>query len=91
MKKKDLKSLRSKKIEELKNMVETKRSEAANAHVKMMAGQEKNLKKAANLRREIAQILTLIKEKEIADKIAKEEEKKDDKVAKKPAKRKETK
>ncbi len=39
-------------------------------------GTEKNLKKGANLRNEIAKILTLIKEKEIIERIKKEEEKK---------------
>lgn len=75
MKKKDLKSLRTKDIKELKKMVETKRSEAANSHVKRLAGQEKNLKKVKNLRREIAQLLTIIKEKELTEEVAEKETK----------------
>ncbi|OGM17744.1 50S ribosomal protein L29 [Candidatus Woesebacteria bacterium RBG_19FT_COMBO_42_9] len=36
-------------------------------------GKEKNLKKAKNLRREIAQILTILREREILDVEAKKE------------------
>jgi ribosomal protein L29 len=74
MKKKDLQALKSKSIEELKKMVSDKKKEADEAFIKTKAGQEKNLKKVKNLRKDIAQILTLVKEKEIV-----EEEKKGDK------------
>jgi ribosomal protein L29 len=78
MKKKDLVSLRKKEIKDLEKMVEEKRAKAINAHVKMQAGQEKNLKKASNLRREIAQILTIIKEKEIREEEMPEAKKKEE-------------
>lgn len=76
MKKKDLVSLRKKDVKELKKMAEDKKNEALNAHVKMLAGQEKNLKKARNLRREVAQILTIVKEKEFVEELTKETEEK---------------
>ena len=68
MKKKDLQSLRSKSIKELRKMAFDKKLEASEAFVKIKSGQEKNLKKVKNLRTDIAQILTAIKEKEIMDK-----------------------
>lgn len=67
MKKKDLQALKSKSIKELRKMVLDKKKEANEAFIKTKAGQEKNLKKVKNLRKDIAQILTLIKEKEIIE------------------------
>lgn len=73
MKKKDLQDLRSKKIVELDKIVVKKRQESVIAHAKMNTGQEKKIKKVKNLRHEIAQILTIIREKQILG----EEEKKE--------------
>lgn len=73
MKKKDLQAARNKKMSELKNLVSKKKQEVEVLQAKVKAGQEKNLKKAKNIRIEIAQLLTLIREKEII----KKEEKKD--------------
>lgn len=67
MKKKDLVSLRKKEVKELEKMVEEKKAKALNTHVKMQAGQEKNLKKVKNMKKEIAQILTIIKEKKLSE------------------------
>lgn len=69
MKTKDLKDLRSKDITSLKKMVTDKKSEAAKAKMGAMASKEKNIKLALNIRREIAKILTLVREKEILEKI----------------------
>jgi len=71
MKKKDLLDLRSKKTGELEKLLSKKRNELINTYVKIKAGQEKNLKKAKNIRRDIAQILTIIREKELLKKEAK--------------------
>ena len=79
MKKKDLQSLRSKSIEDLRKMVSEKKDEANEAFLKTKAGQEKNLKKVKNLRTDIAQILTLIKEKEIIEEKEETKEKKGEK------------
>jgi len=73
MKKKDLQAARNKKVSELKKLVSKKKQEVEVLQAKVKAGQEKNLKKAKNIRIEIAQLLTLIREKEII----KKEEKKD--------------
>lgn len=73
MKKKDLQDLRNKKVVELEKIVAEKRQKNVLATAKMKTGQEKKIKKAKNLRREIAQILTIIREKQILE----EEEKKE--------------
>ncbi|MEJ2441583.1 MAG: 50S ribosomal protein L29 [Patescibacteria group bacterium] len=73
MKKKDLQAARNKKMSELKKLVSKKKQEVEVLQAKVKAGQEKNLKKAKNIRIEIAQLLTLVREKEII----KKEEKKD--------------
>lgn len=68
MKKKDLTDLRNKKINELEKLLAKKRHQLVNVQAKIKAGQEKNLKKAKNTRRDIAQILTIIREKELLKK-----------------------
>jgi len=64
MKIKELKALRTKKIDELTKLVSAKKIELTKLAGKMYAGREKNFKKAFNLRKEIAQILTIRKELE---------------------------
>ncbi|RLC32833.1 50S ribosomal protein L29 [Candidatus Woesebacteria bacterium] len=75
MKKKDIQDLRSKKIAELDKIVAKKKQESIMADAKMRTGQEKKIKKVKNLKREIAQVLTIIREKQILE----EEEKKETK------------
>jgi ribosomal protein L29 len=72
MKKKDLVGLRNKNISELKKMVDNKRGEFYNSYASLKASGEKNVKKSKNLRHEISQILTIIREKEIIEEIEKE-------------------
>ena len=60
MKSKELKDLKPKKKEELMKMVIEKKKELVNIVGRIYAGREKNLKKAKNLRREVAQILTIM-------------------------------
>ncbi|MGB6838750.1 MAG: 50S ribosomal protein L29 [Microgenomates group bacterium] len=67
MKKKELQELRVKKIAELRKLLSKKKKEAEVTYGKIKAGQEKNLKKAKNLKRDIAQILTLIREKQFLE------------------------
>lgn len=67
MKKKDLTDLRNKKTNELEKLLAKKRNELVNTYAKIKAGQEKNLKKAKNIRRDVAQILTIIREKELLE------------------------
>lgn len=71
MKKKDLQDLRNKKIAELDKIIIKKRHESIMADVKMRTGQEKKIKKVKGLKREIAQILTIIREKQILEKESK--------------------
>jgi len=73
MKRKDFIELKTKETADLLKMVKTKKTELAKLGPKVSAGEEKNLKKAAGLRREVAQILTLIREKEILKKEEKSE------------------
>lgn len=75
MKKKDLQDLRNKKIIELDKIVIKKRQESVLAHAKIKTGQEKKIKKVKNLRLEIAQILTIIREKQIVEEVEKKETK----------------
>lgn len=65
MKKKEYNELKSKEIPDLLKMVKTKKAELAKLGPKIIAGEEKNLKKAGKIRKDVAQILTLIREKEI--------------------------
>ena len=78
MKKKELVSLRSKTITELTKMVIEKRVDVATSYAKIKAGHEKNVKKAFNLRKELAQILTILREKEIIENTKAQEKKEED-------------
>ena len=68
MKKNDLATLRQKEVKDLEKMLKEKKADVAKTEVNTVAGKEKNVKKANNLRREISQILTLIREREILKK-----------------------
>jgi len=74
MKTKDFKELRSKDVGSLKKLVADKWKKVVKAKMAAVASKEKNTKLALNIRREIAKILTLIKEKEIIEKITPKEE-----------------
>lgn len=65
MKIKELKEVKNKDIKELETMVSKQKLELMKNQVKIAGGKEKNLKKSWNLRREIAQLLSIIKEKQI--------------------------
>lgn len=68
MKKKDLQLLRKKQLSELVALVRSKKDELVLSYAKLKADKLKNTSVLKNLRRDIAQILTLIKEKEIFEK-----------------------
>jgi ribosomal protein L29 len=61
VKKRELTELKNKETKELMSMVSAKKLELTQVTGKIYAGKEKNLKKAKNLRREIAQMMTIIK------------------------------
>ena len=68
MKKNELQKTRIKKTEELKKLLDKKKVELTTVIVETGAGREKNPKKRKNLRRDIAQILTVLREKELLEK-----------------------
>lgn len=57
-------------------MLAERRFEAARAVTEIKAGTQKNLKKASNLRGEIAVILTILTEKSLMEKVEKEDKSK---------------
>ena len=68
MKKKEYQDLKIKAYQDLNKLLKDKRLEFRKTKVDLKVSREKNLKKVKNLRRDIAQILTIIREKEIAEK-----------------------
>ena len=79
MKKKELESLRKKDIKELTKILEDRKKEYLLTYNQVKAGQEKDTRKPTNVRKEVAQILTTIKEKEIIAKSQPKKEKEADK------------
>jgi ribosomal protein L29 len=69
MKRKEYTELKGKTIKELVKIASTKKAEAIKKKMQVLGGKEKNLKVYRNSRLEIAKILTLIREKEILDKV----------------------
>ncbi len=82
MKTKELKKLRGKDIKELEGMVIEKRRDLTNAYANRKASNESNLKVVKNTKYDIAQLLTVIREKEIVQNIKEEEEKSSSKRSK---------
>lgn len=64
MKIKEVKELKTKEIKDLEKMVSKLRMELMKNMVKIAGGKEKNLKIAWRIKKEIAQILSIIKEKQ---------------------------
>lgn len=58
-----IKELRQKEKSELKALVKKKRSELLDFKFKLNKGKTKNVKEGKNIRKEIARILTIIKER----------------------------
>lgn len=71
MKIKELKELRGKSVKDLAKLVSEKKLEIEKTKMKILGGKEKNLKVGRNLSREVAKILTLIREKEIIESLEK--------------------
>lgn len=72
MKTKEFKDLRNKEVKDLTKMLNEKRNSLRKIVLEIKTGSEKNIKKGNNIRKEIAKILTLIKEKNIIEQIKKE-------------------
>ena len=75
MKKKELIKLREKTKGELIKLIPEKKKEISETYAKTKAGQEKNLKKVKIARHDLAQVLTVIKEKDLVEKEEVKEEK----------------
>jgi ribosomal protein L29 len=69
MKRKDYTDLKGKTVADLIKMVSVKRTDAIKKKMQILAGKEKNIKVYRNYRSEIAKILTLVREKEILEKV----------------------
>lgn len=69
MKTKAFNDLKGKTIKELEKLALDKKLAAKKGKIEVAAGKEKNIKSAFLLRKEIARILTLIREKEILEKM----------------------
>jgi len=78
MKTKDLKNLRSKSVADLVKTVDAKKKDLLKLQISLSTGGEKNLKSVKNLKKEIAQILTIIREKEIVEKESEDSKHKSD-------------
>jgi len=70
MKKNDLKLIRSKTLPELVSLVRSKKEELTLSYTKLKADKIKNTSLLKNLKKDIAQLLTLIREKEIVEKLS---------------------
>ena len=75
MKKRELVDVRKSEAKEIAGRVKEKKLELAKARVKIVSGEEKNVKKVTNLKKEIAQLLTILREKELVQVETKEETK----------------
>lgn len=69
MKKKELIDLRSKEVKVLNKMILDKKTEIEKNRVKVFSGKQKNFSFSRNLRREVSQLMTLVKEKQIMEKL----------------------
>ncbi len=71
MKRKEFTDLKTKQIKDLLKMVSAKSLEAGKKQMEVSGGKEKNLRSVKNIRKDIARILTLIKEKQIIETLEK--------------------
>ncbi len=67
MKRKEFTDFKTKSVKELQKFVTDKKTEMGKKKVEIFSGREKNLKYFNNLRREVAQVMTILKEKEIVE------------------------
>lgn len=68
MKKKDLQVVRTKTGKEISEAIDKKSVELAASKFKVATGEAKNIKIGRNLRREIAQLATILREKSLGGK-----------------------
>lgn len=65
MKRKELNELRGKDTKALNKLIAAKKAEITKVKVDINVSKEKNLKKLKNLRHDVAQVMTLVKEKDL--------------------------
>ncbi len=82
MKRKEFNEIKTKQIKDLTKMLGTKKLEARKVKMNLLAGKEKNIKVYRNIRREIAQIMTIIREKQIVESLQPKEVKEEVKKGK---------
>ena len=75
MKTKELKTLRGKSQKELNKLASKKKLKLTEELASLKVGGKKSPKKARGLKRDIAQILTIIREKELVEELASVEKK----------------
>jgi ribosomal protein L29 len=75
MKSRELSKLRTEDVASLEKMLTEKKTELGLNYADTKAGKEKNLRKSKMLRRDIAQIMTVIRELEIVDENKQKEDK----------------
>ena len=63
MKVKQLQEIKNKEVKELEKLISKQKLELIKNRVKIASGKEKDLKKSWKIRKEIAQVLTIIKSK----------------------------
>lgn len=68
MKKNELSQAKSETLQELRKKLKEKKQELAKVRLEISTGKIKNKRASKNLRKDIAQLLTLIREKEIREK-----------------------
>lgn len=75
MKKRELRDLKNKSVKELIKIVDKKAIEIMKVKAKSKVSKEKNLKHVKNIKKDVAQIKTVIREKEFIDESSKVKEK----------------
>ena len=69
MKKKEMNELKAEDIKEMEKILSEKKTDIMKTRAQIVASKEKNLKKIKMAKRDISQISTIIREKQIAEKL----------------------
>ena len=69
MKKKEMNELKAKDIKEMEKILSEKKIDIIKTRAQVVTSKEKNLKKIKMAKRDISQISTIIREKQIAEKL----------------------
>jgi len=69
MKKKEMNEVKAKDIKEMEKIISEKKIDIIKTRAQVVTSKEKNLKKIKMAKRDISQISTIIREKQIAEKL----------------------